>query len=351
MVRCKMALASLAFGRCVLRRLSGYPFEQWFLDRIEGASRIALMTHVGPDADGLGAQVAFCAAAAKAGKTAVIVNNDPLPKRYQWLDRAQCVLDIERAGHALVDVDLGLVFDTHDAARAGRPHSALTARGVDVMVLDHHQVSADADVQGVVATEFSSTGELCYRLLQALGWPIDAEVAHGIYSAMSFDTGSFRYLRNQGSTLRVAAELLDTGLDANPIQEALFASRPPQETLLLGRILDRIRFAADGKIAWVVAEQSIAEGLNVTRDAFGEAIPFVVGIEGVLAAAMLKPGARADQWKLSLRSKTEVTIEHIARKRGGGGHAHAAGATLTGEPQQLMAAVVAELCDAVERRQ
>jgi bifunctional oligoribonuclease and PAP phosphatase NrnA len=330
-----------------VRRLSGYPFEPWFLDRIRSASHIALMTHVGPDADGLGSQVAFCAAARKAGVSAVVVNNDPLPNRYRWLDPQGVVLDVRSGGAELGRADLGLVFDTHDPARAGQPHAALTSNGVDVLVLDHHRVAEDADVQGVVATEFSSTGELCYRLLQALGWPIDAEVAHGIYSAISFDTGSFRYLRNQATTMRVAAELLDTGLDTNPIQEALFASRPAVETRLLGRILDRVRFAADGRVAFVIADADVAEGLQVASDAYGEAIPFVIGIEGVLAAAMLKPGRSADEWRLSLRSKTAAKIGHIAEKRGGGGHAHAAGATLQGKPDALMAEIVAEMTAAV----
>lgn len=330
-----------------MRRLSGYPFEDWFLERVSSAQRIALMTHVGPDADGLGSQVAFCCAAAKAGKQAIVVNEDPLPVRYAWLDPAGVTHCADGGMAILAQCDLGLVFDTHEPSRAGRPFAALAQRGVDVLVLDHHKVSDEAAVQGVVATEFSSTGELCYRLLQALQWPIDADVAAGIYAAMSFDTGSFRFLRNQSDTMRVAAELLDTGLDTNPIQEALFASRPAAETQLLGRLLSRLQFSDDGTVAWVIAERSVAEGLDIASDAFGEAMPFVIGIEGVVAAAMLKPGREPGEWKLSLRSKTAATIGHIAKARGGGGHAHAAGATLRGEPRALMAEIVGELQRAV----
>ena len=331
-----------------MQRLSGFPFDRWVLDRLQQARRIALMTDVGPDADGLGAQLAFCAAARKAGKVAVVVNEDPLPDRYRWLDPGGAARSVDQSQSELDGVDLGLVFDTHDPSRAGRPHAMLTQRRVDVLVFDHHQVSPDADIQGVVATEFSSTGELCYRLLEALQWPIDAEVARGLYAAMSFDTGSFRFLRNSPSTMRVAAALLDTGLDTNPIQEALFASRPLGESRLIGRLLDRVELTADGAVAWVVATPELADGLVISGDAWGEAIPFVIGIEGVLAAAMLKPGRQDGEWKLSLRSKTAVTIGHIATARGGGGHAHAAGATLRGDPAALMAEVVAEMTAAVQ---
>ncbi len=331
-----------------MQRLSGFPFAPWFLDRIKTARRIALMTHLGPDADGLGSQVAFAAAANAAGRDVIIVNEDALPDRYGWLDPDGSFGHFERDHGRLEDVDLGIVFDTHTPARAGRPFTALSDRGVDVLVFDHHAVTADADVQGVVATEFSSTGELCYRLLQALQWPVGVDSARGIYAAISFDTGSFRFLRNQANTMRVAAELLETGLDTNPIQEALFASRPADETVLLGRILERIKFNPDRRIAWVITPSELGDGLNVGRDAYGVAIPFVVGIEGVLAAAMLKPGREAGEWKLSLRSKTAVKVGHIAVARGGGGHAHAAGATLVGDPEELMREVVAEIELALE---
>lgn len=326
-----------------MQRLSGFPFAPWFLDRVRRAKRLVLMTHVSPDGDGLGCQVAFCAAARRAGVEASVVNEDPWPDRYDWLDPDRIAGSFDADASALESADLGLVFDTHHPARAGRPYTRLRERGVDVLVFDHHAVAPELDVQGVVATEFSSTGELCYRLIEALGWPLDQHVARGLYAAISFDTGSFRYLRNQSETLRVAATLLDTGLDTNPIQEALFASRPAAETRLLARVLDKLQLSEDGRVAWVIAPAGLADGLAVGEDAFGEVIPFIIGVQGVVAAALLKPGRAAGEWKLSLRSKTAAEIGHIAATRGGGGHAHAAGATLSGEPGALMAEIVAEM--------
>ncbi len=326
-----------------MRRLSGVPFEPWLLERIQSARHILLSTHVGPDADGLGSQLAFVRAARASGRTALVVNEDPRPKRYAWLDPDDDIGHFDRDAAKLQGADLGLLFDTHEVDRAGRPAQALRQQGVDVWVVDHHAVKPDLDLQGCVATEFSSSGELVYRLLQALDWPIDPVAARALYAAISFDTGSFRFLRNQANTLRVAADLLDMGFDANPVQEALFASRTSDETLLLGRVLAQMQFAGDGRIAWAALGPEIGDGLNLEDDAIGETIPQFVGVDGVLIAMQLKPGRNPGQWKLSLRSKAAVKIGHVARHFGGGGHEHAAGATLQGDKDELAAQVLAML--------
>ncbi len=326
-----------------MRQLSGYPFEPWFLQRLQQTTRFCLMTHVGPDADGLGAQLAFARAAELAGRQAHIVNEDPCPPRYSWMDPKGRIADFDTAAGDCATAELGLIFDAHEIDRAKRPAERLRALGIPLWVVDHHPSDPALDLQGVIAPEFSSSGELVYRLTEALGWPIDADVAAPLYAAMSFDTGSFRFLRNQGDTLRVAAALLDTGIDTNPIQEALFASRPRDEVTLLGRALNRQRFSAGGRIAWAILPQEVGDGLDLAADAFGELIPTFIGIDGVLIALIAKPGRQPGEWKLSFRSKAAVKIGHVAKALRGGGHDHAAGATVTGDIEQVCAQVVAQL--------
>jgi phosphoesterase RecJ-like protein len=336
--------ATAPVGRGVpVQRLSGFPFAPWFLARLQQAQRLVLMTHVNPDADGLGAQLAFAAAARAAGRKVTIVNEDPCPSRYAWMDPLRTIRAFDSAADEIEGADLALIFDAHEISRAARPAHRARALGIAVWVVDHHPCRPDEDIEGVIAAEFSSTGELAWRLIEALGWPRDAEAAAAVYAAMSFDTGSFRFIRNNPQTMRTAAELLETGMDANPIQEALFASRTRGELALMGRALHELRYAADGRIAWAVLPPDITAGLEIGEDAFGELIPTFIGIEGVLIAALFKPGKQAGEYKLSLRSKTAVRVGDVARRRGGGGHDHAAGATLYGDPQAHAAAVLAEL--------
>lgn len=326
-----------------MRRLSDFPFEPWLLEGLRRAERLVLMTHVGPDADGLGAQLAFARAAELAGKQVHIVNEDPCPARYGWLDPRRRIGCYSDGAEWLQQADMALIFDANEVERAQRPARRAVELGLPLWVIDHHPCAAELQVQGLIAVDFSSSGELVWHLVKALGWPVDAEVAAAVYAAISFDTGSFRFVRNQARTFEVAAELLRTGMDANPIQEALFASRPRAELLLLGRVIDQVRFAGSGRIAWALLTEGITAGLEVADDALGEVIPTLIGIDGVLIAAMIKPGRQPGEWKISLRSKAAVKVGYVMRALGGGGHDHAAGATLYGEPLPQLLQVVAEL--------
>nr|MBP48032.1 hypothetical protein [Myxococcales bacterium] len=292
--------------------------------------------------------LAFALAARAAGKRVSIVNDDPCPSRYAWMDPDKDLGDFDNDARSLQGADLGLIFDANELSRARRPAAQLIATGCDVWVFDHHRLAPDSAISGCVATEFSSTGELCFRLLQALQWTVPAAAAAAIYSAISFDTGSFRFLRNQANTLEVAAELLATGIDTNPIQEALWANRPFDETILLGRIVSSIERRAAGKVAWVVVRPEMLKGLSLGPGAAGEAMPSVIGIEGVLVAAMVKPGRKPQEWKVSFRSKTAAKIGHIASARGGGGHAHAAGCTMQGPIDSWIGPLLIELDQAAQ---
>ena len=317
-----------------VQRLSGYPFAPWFLDHLRQVRHFALMTHVGPDADGLGSQLAFARSAQLAGRHVRIVNEDPCPPRYAWIDPQRLIGDFDGAAGELQHAELGLVFDAHEIDRAARPARKMRELGKPVWVVDHHPPAPTAEVTGCIAAEFSSSGELVYQLLRALDWPIDATVAAPLYAAMSFDTGSFRYLRNNPDTLRVAADLVQTGVDTNPINEALFSSKPRAEVELLGRVITATHFADHGRIAWTVVGPELTDGLELANDAVGETISTLIAIEGVLVALQIKPGRQPGEWKMSLRSKAAVKIGHIARDIGGGGHDHAAGATLDGNPHE-----------------
>ena len=112
---------------------------------------------------------------------------------------------------------------------------------------------------------------------------------------------------------------------------------------MLGRVIQQVRFAGQGRIAWALLTRDVTAGLDVAEDALGEVIPTLIGIEGVLIAAMVKPGRTSDEWKVSLRSKAAVKVGYVMRALGGGGHDHAAGATLMGDPAPQLQAILTEL--------
>jgi len=339
------------------RLLTGWPVSDEALALIRGAPKIVTCTHRGPDADGLGSEIAFALAARRAGVACEIVNHDAVPRRFRWLDPDGLVRQASSARDALAGATIGLSFDTNDPYRAGDTHEALKAQGTRFFVVDHHELPGGSTVEGIVATRFSSTGELTWRLLRALGWLSadprqDAAIAWRIWASIAYDTGSFRFVRNDPETFRACAELLETGIDANPVQERLWSSDPRDVRVLAGSVLASMQFAPDARICYAVAPRGITDGLEVERDDLGELIRLLVDIDGVEIAFMLKETDKPGHWKLSLRSKSCVTIDHIAQSMGGGGHAHAAGATvpdaLASDVDALRARIVAACTAALE---
>lgn len=316
------------------------------LERLRAARRLVLTTHRGPDPDGLATQVAVARALRARGVDVRVVNGDPLPPRLAFLDPDGLIerwRDVD--GPALLDAaDAVVLVDVADIDRTGDLEKPLEARRDKVLALDHHLPEARS-VGGVVDPDVSSCGELGWRLLGWLGAPIDAGTATALYTAITYDTSSFRWLRNQPGTLRVAAELIAAGADAGAIQEALWGARPKDHARLVARAVEAAQWECDGRLAWVVIDDELTRDLTVDREAYREVIGTLLGIDGVVVAASFQvEGKRRSTVRLSLRSKLSTPVVSVARRHGGGGHAHACGATVTGKKAQ---ATIRDVLDAV----
>lgn len=318
---------------------------------IQAAEVIAVATHRGPDPDGLGAALAFLHAGRRAGKRVVSLLAEPVPARWAWVDPDGLLAPQthgDPTGAPPDDIALGLVFDAHTAARAGAPTEALGARGVPVVCVDHHVTGPDA-LPGIVATDRNATAEVVLDLLDALGWPLDAVVGTPLYAALAFDTGSFRHVRNDPSTFRRAARLLEAGVDAGPINSALFAERSAAETHLLAVLLQRIELHDDGRVALLSVPPALLAEHGVDPEAAAVATPHVLGIAGVQAAGILRPTETDGVWSWSLRARRGVDVRSLATAHGGGGHTLAAGAEVRGPFDAVRQLLLEGLTAAVAR--
>lgn len=300
------------------------------LERLRGARRVVLSTHKGPDADGLGTQVALARALRALGVDVRIINSDALPGRLSFMDPEGSITrwrELPDGPAALDDADLIVIVDVADIERTGDMEQALRERAHKVMALDHHLDDGSGCI-GIVDPDVSSCGELAWRLMGWLGAPIDEITAAALYTSISYDTGSFRWLRNQPQTLRVAADLIERGADAAAIQESLWGARPRDHARLIARATEAAHWEADGRLGWVIIDNHLKRGLTVDREAYREVISHLLGIDGALVAATFQvEGKGTARVRMSLRSKRAVEVVEVARRYGGGGHAHACGAT------------------------
>jgi len=304
------------------------------LDALGNARTLLLTTHEGPDADGLGSELALARALRRQGKRVFIRNTDPPARRFAFLNEGGDLAVFRHEDLALVrEVDLALLVDTAELRRTGRVGEALRQRGGPTLALDHH-AAGEETLPGLLGPGYSSTGEMVAVLLDRLGIPLSGDLATPLYAAILFDTAQFRFCRNDPDPFRVAARLVEAGADAEAIGKRLFGSARRDARVLEARILNDACFECDGRLAWAAVEPRHLQGLQVDRDEIRSLVNLLGDIEGVEVACLFKAGEST--LKVSLRSRGRHPVLPVAEALGGGGHPFAAGADV---PRDLATAV------------
>ena len=315
-----------------------------FRGAFESARRVLLTGPLDPDGDSLGACLALARGLTALGVAEVQVAGTPA-FRYQWMPGASSMVpDDAIAG----PYDVAVVLDGDRRrlpATVDRAYSGARLKGL----IDHHG-STDPTVYDLVYLEPSaaSTCELVYQLLQAWGVPIDASLAALLYTGVLFDTGGFRHSNTRPSTHRLAASLLEAGIDHALIAARVLSERRLSGQRLLGRVLCEARTLVNGAvIVGVVSRASLAE-LGASEADIEGVVDSLVFTSGVEAACLIVERA-PERVKLSLRSRQSLDVAALARAiaPGGGGHRRAAGVMMTCGLEEAESVTIEALTGAV----
>lgn len=317
---------------------------------VRSARSILLTTHRQCDGDGLGAQLGLFHALKAAGKDVIVVNVDSTPKKYRFLHPDRWIQYYENDQKIDQAVDLALIFDTNDERLVEPLYPALKAKAKTIAFIDHHPVlnkgpSPTAD--SWIDTSYASTGEMAYRLIKELGLPINRDVARCLYTSITFDTQLYRYVRNSPTSHRIAAEMIEHGIDTEDIHRHLFGNQTVQKMAFLARALGQIEYYCDGKLAVLKLKDSDLFHYNLDPDDSRDVIDMLMNIETLEAAALFREDDH-NEYKISLRSKGKIGVLSVAENIGGGGHAHAAGAFVKGDYEEMKKQVVQELTDLLD---
>lgn len=299
------------------------------VERLLSLSSPVILTHRGPDGDTIGTGTALVLALRSLGKDARLLCPDRIPKRLEFLTEGVPIVD-EPSGEELVAVDI--------ASRT------MLGRLSDInvsLIIDHHGCATPfADYFTI--PDISSAAEVLYLIFKELEgvseFKITPDIAYRIYAAMSSDTGGFIYSSVSPRTLKIAAELIEYGIDFADINHRLFNSKSNEQIKAEGYVASNIRTEAGGRIAYATLSVAKREELLLENSDFETAVDVVRQLLGVEVAVFIRE-VDGGSYRVNLRS-TGLNVANVARALGGGGHERAAGCTITAENENEAWALV-----------
>ncbi len=287
---------------------------QWLLSH----DGYIILTHRRPDGDTLGSAAALCLILRKLGKTAHILQNPEITAKYAPLHEGLTVTDVpENATVVCVDVAAADLL-----TEQGKP--VLDRIGLRI---DHHASATSFAPNELVDPTAGACGEVIFDLLSLLQVPMDTSIARALYTAVSTDTGCFRYANTTAHSFRVAAACYDSGADLQKINLALFDTNSLPKLRLQGWMAENTRFCAGGKVAVCALPLAVEQDLGVTEDDMDNISGFPRSIEGVCISATLRQTPDGGI-KVSVRAVPGYDAAAVCAKFGGGGHRGAAGVSM-----------------------
>jgi bifunctional oligoribonuclease and PAP phosphatase NrnA len=307
---------------------------------LSAATTIAVICHVHPDADTVGAGLALGLVLDRSGKQVEVSFAAPatLPESLRSLPGGDLLVGPDEMRR---DVDLVVTVDVPSLKRLGALGD-LAGSGRQLLVIDHHASNDLFGTANFVEPSADSTTMMVADLLDAWGKPIDPDVAHCIYAGLTTDTGSFRWA--SARALRLAARLVDAGVDNAAISRTLIDSHPFVWLPLLSRVLGSAQLlpdAAKGRgLVYAVVEHQ--QWVRSRPEEVESIVDIVRTTQQAEVAAVFKEVA-PQQWSVSMRAKSDVDLAVVASAFGGGGHRLAAGYSTSGSIEDAVASLRAVL--------
>ena len=303
---------------------------------------VALSTHINADGDGCGSQTALARLLGQMGVRAFIVNPTPWPELFRWLLADDVEDRSPTGGDALKGVDRLIVLDISDLKRLGTLADAVRAMPLDALVIDHHLPGDEPPGLTMLSdTAACATAELVFDFAQELGLSITTAVAKSLYTALVTDTGGFRFGNTSPRCLAVAAQLLTAGVDPEQMYARIYGSVPLGRLHLLRDALDTLEVDMAHGMAWVRVHAGALEKHGVSSEDLDGVVEHPRSIAGVRLALLFRDLGHG-KVKVSFRSLAGVNVNTLARTFGGGGHARASGALITGALAEVEAKVLGE---------
>lgn len=291
-----------------------------------------ITSHEHPDGDAIGALLALGIALESQGKHVSLYNESPIPAVYRFLP------SVQKVKRVITDPD---TFDTVTVLDCGGLHRVGKAAGAirqipRIINIDHHVTNSNFGHFQLIDTRACATAEIIYRLIKAMGIGLDKAMATAIYTGILTDTGSFRFSNTNRLSFSICEEMISLGVNPSEVASHVYGTYSLGRIKLLNLALDSIEISASGKVSIMTVTQNMLKETGTHAEDADGLINYARRIQDVRVAALIheldkrkKGDTGPVNYHVSLRSDGSVDVAAIAALFGGGGHASAAGFSIT----------------------
>ena len=286
------------------------------LTALKKEDNFLIATHINPDGDAIGSALALSLALDTIGKKTSLYCRDTVPGNYRFLpEHKKFTTHLARL---IKNEPVLVLLDCNSPERAGLEGYKFRSS----LVIDHHETEGGFGDIKWIDPKAAATGVMVFLIIKALRIKFTAHMATNLYTAISVDTGTFRYSNTSSDVLRKSAELIEAGAEPNSIADHLYETWDKKRFELLVATLDTLEIKNNIAITYITKNMFKETGTNaVDTENFSN---FPRMISSVRISALLRELSDGE-WKVSLRSKGKVNVAEIAEMFGGGGHKNAAG--------------------------
>jgi phosphoesterase RecJ-like protein len=303
---------------------------------IEKHSRFLISSHLDPDGDSIGSQMALYYSLINRGKTAAIINQGTMPAKYRFLDPDKIIqFSPEKPGFT---PEVVIILECPSLDRIGFVRELIPDSAV-LINIDHHNDNENYAFVNIVDKESSAVAEMLYFLFEEAGVEITPEIAKQLYAAISSDTGRFRFESTTSRCLQVASKLIEKGARPKEIADNLYSGMSPSTIQLLGHTLASLKTDAEGKIGYFIITRESLEKSGAAIENSEGFVDFILSVFGIRMGFLFKE-LSDDEVKVSVRSQNGFDSARFAALFDGGGHTNAAGFTMNGRIENVVGEVM-----------
>ena len=313
---------------------------------IEDNRRFVITSHINPDGDSIGSEIAFYQILKQLDKEALIVNSSMTPDNCLFLKGANEIQEYKQLRDYEKDfikkADVLVLLDVSEIKRVGLPENLINLNTITTVCIDHHILSNPMLNLSVIKEDACATGEIIYNFIKHAGYKIDMNIAEAIYVSITTDTGSFQYSNTTAESHYIAAELLSMGINHSYIYEKYYCNQPLKKAKLFISVISTLQTECDGQIAWMKLTQEMLKDTDARTEDSDGIIDFAMNIKGVKVSLFFKE-LHNGKVKVSLRSRKNFNVRNIAASFGGGGHDNAAGILLNDKLEEAIQKVLSKV--------